>query len=207
MRNEGRRRAVFFLSLLCGDEKRGKKSEKRETEERFFSLSLLTSLPSLLPLCLLFTLVLAAGCFFEQPSLPPSATVTEIEPTTRPAKSPDCHMPVLYADPTVDYKKVAIVDGWGSLKFSEEQVLEVVKRKACETGADALLILTGTQQNTRKLLYEGAPNPARNSQTANQVPGDYLIDREKVPEIGSVGHPGTYVDAVAIIYTEPNARK
>jgi hypothetical protein len=144
----------------------------------------------------------AAGCFLDQ-NLPPSATVTEIEPTTRPARSPDCYMPVLYADPTVDYKKIAIVDGWGSLKASQEQVLEVVKRKACETGADALLILNGTEQTNRKLLYEGAPNPMRNSGTANQVPGDYLIDREKVPDIGSVGHPGTYVDAVAIIYTDP----
>ena len=29
------------------------------------------------------------------------------------------------------------------------------------------------------------------------------MDREKVPDIGSVGHPGTYVDAVAIIYIDP----
>jgi hypothetical protein len=82
-------------------------------------------------------------------------------------------------------------------------VLEEVKRKACETGADALLVLSGTQQNTRKLVYQGAPNPARGSGTADQIPGDYLIDQEKVPDIGAVGHPGTYVDAIAIIYTNP----
>src|SRR5262249_53228132 len=114
----------------------------------------------------------------------------------------NCYMPVLYADPTVDYKKIAIVDGWGSLKSSEDQVLESVKRKACETGADAVLLLSKDRQESRKLVYEGAPNPARNSQTAGQNQGDYLNDREKAAEIGAVGHRGIYVDAVAIIYTE-----
>jgi hypothetical protein len=32
--------------------------------------------------------------------MPPSATVTEIETTTRPAKDPNCYMPVIYAEPT-----------------------------------------------------------------------------------------------------------
>lgn len=158
------------------------------------------------PWIVIWLAVAASACLFSQPSYPPTATVTEIEPSTRPARSPDCNMPVLRSDPTVDYQKIAIVDGWGSLKFSKDQVMDVVKRKACETGADALLVIDSTEQNTRKLLYEGAPNPMRNSQTADQVPGDYLIDREKVPDVGSVGHPGTYVDAVAIIYTDQAAQ-
>jgi hypothetical protein len=152
-------------------------------------------------------LTVAAFACSAEPNLPPVATVTEIEPVSRPAKAPNCYMPVIYADPAVDYKKIAIVDGWGSLKFSQEQVLEVVKSKACETGADALLLLSKTQQESRKLVYEGVPNPARNSQTASQNQGDYLNDREKAPEIGAVGHRGTYVDAVAIIYTDPNPRR
>jgi hypothetical protein len=151
-------------------------------------------------------MVSAWGCSAE-PSQPPVATVTEIEPVTRPAKDPNCYMPVIYTDPTVDYKKVALVDGWSSLKFSQEQVLDAVKRKACETGADALLVLSNTQQESRKLVFEGAPNPARNSQTADQVQGEYLIDREKAPDIGSVGHRGNYVDAVAIIYLDSGSRK
>ncbi len=156
-------------------------------------------------LLLSLLLIVAASACSAEPTQPPMATVTPIEPVTRPAKDPNCYMPVIYADPTVDYKKIAIVDGWGSLKFSQGQVLDVVKRKACETGADALLLLSNTQQESRKLVYEGAPNPARNSQTAAQNQGDYLNDREKAPEIGAVGHRGNYVDAVAIIYTEPNA--
>jgi len=152
-------------------------------------------------------LVLAAAACSSQPTYPPSATVTEIEPSTRPARSPNCNMPVLRADPIVDYQKIAIVDGWGSLKYSRDQVMDVVKRKACETGADALVIIDAAEQNTRKLLYEGAPNPLRNSQTADQVQGDYIMDREKVPDVGSVGHPGTYIDAVAIIYNDPAANR
>lgn len=152
-------------------------------------------------------LLIAASACSSEPNLPPEATVTDIEPVSRPAKDPNCYMPVLYADPTVDYRKVAIVDGWGSLKSSQEQVLDVVKRKACETGADALLLLSKTQQDARKLVYEGVPNPARNSQTAAQNQGDYLNDREKAAEIGAVGHRGIYVDAVAIIYTDSGSKK
>jgi hypothetical protein len=152
-------------------------------------------------------LAAAASACYSQPTYPPSATVTEIQPSTRPARSPDCNMPVLRVDPTVDYQKIAIVDGWGSLRYSEDEVMDVVKRKACETGADALLVIDSTQQENHKILYEGAPNPAHTSQSADQAQGDYILDREKVPEIGSVGHPGTYVDAVAIIYTDPAVRR
>jgi hypothetical protein len=152
----------------------------------------------------LWLIVAAAGCSAE-PNAPPTATVTEIETTTRPAKDPNCYMPVIYAEPTVDYRKVAIVDAWASLKYSQQQVLDEIKRKACETGADAVLMLSGTQQISRNLLYEGAPNSARLAGGANGPPGDYIMDRERESEIGSVGHRGTYVDAVAIVYTSPTA--
>jgi hypothetical protein len=148
----------------------------------------------------LWMLVAAAGCATE-PAMPPTATVTEIETTTRPAKDPNCYMPVIYAEPTVDYRKIAIVDAWASLQYSQAQVLDEVKRKACETGADAVLVLSGAQQDTRRLLYEGMPNPTRLAYGADAPPGDYIMDREKQADIGGVGHRGTYVDAVAIVYT------
>jgi len=147
-------------------------------------------------------LVAAAAC--TEPNMPPTATVTEIETTTRAAKDPNCYMPVIYAEPTVDYRKIALVDAWASLKYSEQQVLEEVKRKACETGADAVLLLSHTQQITRQQLFEGAPNSARLAGGANGPPGDYIMDRERQPDIGGVGHRGTYVDAVAIVYTNSN---
>ncbi len=137
--------------------------------------------------------------------MPPTATVTPIETTARPAKDPNCYMPVIYAEPTVDYKKVAIVDAWASLKYSEDQVLAEIKRKACETGADAVLYLSGSQQKSRRLLYEGAPNPNREASGAAETEADYIADREKTSDIGTVGHRGTYVDAVAIVYTDQSA--
>lgn len=147
-------------------------------------------------------LLLVASACATEPEMPPTANVTEIETTTRAAKDPNCYMPVIYAEPTVDYRKIAIVDAWASMKYSQKEVLDEVKRKACETGADAVLVLSGTQQNTRQLLYEGMPNPTRLAYGADAPPGDYIMDREKQPDVGGVGHRGTYVDAVAIVYTE-----
>lgn len=151
----------------------------------------------------LWLLVAVAAC--TEPAMAPTANVTEIETTTRPAKDPNCYMPVIYAEPTVDYRKIAIVDAWASLNYSQQQVLDEVKRKACETGADAVLVLSGAQQVTRRELYEGEPNPTRLAYGANAPPGDYIMDREKQPDIGGVGHRGTYVDAVAIVYTNTPA--
>ncbi|HEV3112701.1 MAG TPA: hypothetical protein VGY99_19625 [Candidatus Binataceae bacterium] len=153
----------------------------------------------------LWMLVAVAACATE-PTMPPTANVTEIETTTRAAKDPNCYMPVIYAEPTVDYRKIAIVDAWASLQYSQQQVLEEVKRKACETGADAVLVLSGNQQVTRRQLYEGEPNPTRLAYGADAPPGDYIMDRERQPDIGGVGHRGTYVDAVAIVYTDSSSK-
>ncbi len=163
----------------------------------------MTAVTNFARFCLGLCFILALAACGAEPNTPPSATVTEIETTTRPAKDPNCYMPVIYAEPTVDYRKIAIVDAWASLKYSQAQVLEEVKRKACETGADAVLLLSGSQQEGRRLLYEGAPNPTRLAGGASTPPGDYIMDREKEAEVGSVGHRGTYIDAVAIIYAAP----
>jgi len=151
-------------------------------------------------------LVVAAVACSTEPDMPPTAAVTEIETTSRPAKDPNCYMPIIYAEPTVDFRKIAIVDAWASLKYSEQQVLDEVKRKACETGADAVLVLSGTKQDNRRLLYTGAPNPTRLAYGADAPPGDYIMDREHQPDIGGVGHRGTYVDAIAIVYSNPGAQ-
>jgi hypothetical protein len=148
-------------------------------------------------------IIVFPACSIE-PNMPPTATVTPIQTTSRPAKDPNCYMPIIYVEPTVDYQKVAIVDAWASLKYSEDQVLAEIKRKACETGADAVLYLSGSQQATRRLLYTGAPNAARGA-SGSEVEGDYINDRDNQPAIGTVGHRGTYVDAVAIVYTNQSA--
>ncbi len=91
--------------------------------------------------------IAAAGCAHVL-SLPPQVTLTEVEPSGRAAKPPDCNMPVLRHEPLRDFRKVAIVEGLGNLYASEADVLPAVQRKACETGADAIVILTSRAQTS-----------------------------------------------------------
>jgi hypothetical protein len=152
----------------------------------------------------MWLMVFTAAC--SEPNMPPTAAVTPIETITRPAKDPNCYMPVIYSEPTVDYQRIAIVDAWASLDYSEAQVLEEIKRKACETGADAVLMLSGNEQATRKLLYEGPPNQARTASGTTES-REIINDMEHQADVGSVGHRGTYVDAVAIVYGNPSNNK
>ena len=102
-------------------------------------------------------------------SLPPQATVAEVEPSGRAAKPPDCDMPILRHEPLTDYRKVAIVEGLGNRFAAEDEVMPVVRRKACETGADAIVIMisraqtsesmTGYYINAVAIVY-GKRNPA-----------------------------------------------
>src|SRR6266446_1716394 len=70
--------------------------------------------------------VVASGCAHVL-SLPPQATLAEIEPSGRAAKPPDCAMPVLRHEPLTDFRKVAIVEGTGNVYASEADVLPVVQ--------------------------------------------------------------------------------
>ncbi|WP_331958032.1 hypothetical protein [Candidatus Binatus sp.] len=112
--------------------------------------------------------IAAAGCA-RVISLPPQVTLAEVEPSGRAAKPPDCNMPVLRHEPLGDFRKVAIVEGLGNVYASEADVLPAVQRKACETGADAIVILTSRAQtsesttgyyiNSVAIVY-GKENPA-----------------------------------------------
>ena len=91
--------------------------------------------------------IAAAGCA-RVVSLPPQVTLSEVEPSGRAAKPPDCNMPVLRHEPLTDYRKVAIVEAMGNRFAEESDVLPAVQRKACETGADAIVVLTSKAQTT-----------------------------------------------------------
>ena len=91
--------------------------------------------------------IAVAGCAHVI-SLPPQVTLSEVEPSGRAAKPPDCNMPVLRHEPLTDFRKVAIVEGLGNVYASEADVLPAVQRKACETGADAIVILTSRAQTS-----------------------------------------------------------
>lgn len=121
--------------------------------------------------------IAAAGCAHIV-SLPPQVTLSEVEPSGRAAKPPDCNMPVLRHEPLTDFRKVAIVEGLGNVFASEADVLPAVQRKACETGADAIVILTSRAQtseastgyyiNSVAIVY-GKENPAA-AGTAYKIP-------------------------------------
>jgi hypothetical protein len=94
-------------------------------------------------------LALAAGC--HEVVLPPQATLTEIEPSGRAAKGPDCTMPILRSEPLADFRKVAIIEGLGSRYADEHDVMPVVVRKACESGADAIVVLASKGQTSENM--------------------------------------------------------
>jgi len=80
-------------------------------------------------------------------------------------------MPVLYTEPLADYRKVAIIDALGAPSVEEKDLLPVIKRKACETGADAMVVVTSKAQHSET--------------AAGMVAG---------------GQTGYYISAVAIVY-------
>ena len=119
----------------------------------------------------------AVGCA-RVVSLPPQVTLSEMEPSGRAAKPPDCDMPVLRHEPLRDFRKVAIVEGLGNVYATEAEVLPAVQRKACETGADAIVVNTSKAQtsesatgyyiNSVAIVY-GKENPTA-AGTAYKIP-------------------------------------
>jgi hypothetical protein len=85
-------------------------------------------------------------------SFPPQVKYSEIESPGRAAKPPDCDMPVLRSEPLRDFRKVAIIEGTGNVYAEEKDVLPAVRRKACESGADAIIILTSKSQTTEGMV-------------------------------------------------------
>jgi len=136
---------------------------------------------------------------------PMEVSVTQLAPYVNAAKNPDCAIPVLNTMPMGTYTQVAIVEAWADLKDSKDDVLPALRRKACETGADAVVILNSTHQDVKQLLYQASPNEQLNDTTQQNVyagQGDYIQEMEHTRRIGEAGHNGLYIDAVAITYNK-----
>jgi len=84
--------------------------------------------------------------------VPPHIDYTEIQASGTAAKPPNCDIKVLRHDPLADYRKVGIIEATGSVYANESDILPLVKRKACESGADAIIILTSKSQTTEDLV-------------------------------------------------------
>jgi hypothetical protein len=142
-----------------------------------------------------------AGCASQH--VPLTVEVTQLAPYEHAAKSPDCQMPVLNSMPLTDYEQVAIVEAWADLKDQTSDVLPALQRKACETGADALVVIDSSHQDIKNLLYRASPNEAQtdvDSKNGAPAPGAYIQEAEHTRRMGEAGHNGLYIDAVAINY-------
>jgi len=159
------------------------------------------SLSGALLAALCAALALSAGCSTER--TPMQVTVTQLAPYVNAAKDPGCAIPVLNTMPIGTYSQVAIVEAWADLKDSQDDVLPALRRKACETGADALVILNSTHQDVKQLLYQASPNEQLNETTQQNVYAgqkEYIQEMEHTRRMGEAGHNGLYIDAVAITY-------
>jgi len=141
--------------------------------------------------------------------VPMQVNITQLANYARPAQPPECHMTVLTAMPLTTFKEVAIVEAWADLKDDKSDVIPAMRRKACETGADALVITNSQHQDIKNFLYQASPNETLNEATQKDVyagQGEYIKAAEHTHRIGEAGHNGFYMDGVAIDYTfEPPA--
>ena len=155
-----------------------------------------------MPLTAAILLLGLGGC--AQRHDPPQVMVTPLTEYSSAAKGPECAMPVLDGVPPRTYKQVAIVEGWGDLDQGPE-VIEAARRRACETGADALLVVTGKTQKVVKNVYDAQPNEnadAANSGGSDVRHGQYIHQQEYQPAPGEAGHTGYYFDTIAIVYSD-----
>jgi hypothetical protein len=148
-----------------------------------------------------------AGCSSQKDPL--TVEVTQIAPYEHAAKPPDCNMPILDSLPLTNYEQVAIVEAWADLKDQPDQVMPELQRKACETGADALVVVNSAHQDIKNLLYRATPNEAQtdmDSKSGSASSGDYIREAEHTRRLGEAGHNGLYIDAVAIDYSAPSGK-
>ncbi|MGH7905975.1 MAG: hypothetical protein ACREP6_05050 [Candidatus Binataceae bacterium] len=162
-----------------------------------------------LSLRLAFALVIAAcagiaGC--AEQDQPPQIMVTPLGEYTRPARAPGCKMPLLQTEPARNYQQVAIVEGWGALDQGP-QVETAARKEACQTGADALMLVSAARQKVVKNLYAATPNTESektNGASMRNQQGQYIHQKEYKPTAGEAGYTGFYLDAVAIIFDKNN---
>ncbi len=150
---------------------------------------------------MILALATIAGCAAEKQPL--EIELTQIAPYNRAAKPPSCEMPLLDKMPLTQFQQVAIVEAWADKRDDQSDVLPALQRKACETGADALVIINSKHQDIKNLLYRASPNEQMTETTeknAYATSADYIQEAEHTRRIGEAGHNGFYIDAVAINY-------
>jgi hypothetical protein len=141
--------------------------------------------------------MLAGGCFeVEVPA--PSATVSPMTAVMRPARPPNCSLEVLHSMPAADVQQLALVDTWGDESAKDRDLLQVLKRKGCEVGADAVVITSDKSQ------HEGDQLPGYDTKVGSDVANNAanVSARMHDPTVGEVGHGGHYMSGVAIAFVK-----
>ena len=97
------------------------------------------------------------------------------------------------------------MEAWADVNEDPAKVLPELKRQACATGAQALLIVSGKKQDVKSLLYGVTPNESETQVTLGQTalrtrPPNTSIRCSIRPRVGEDGHTGYYIDALAIDY-------
>ena len=150
-------------------------------------------------LTLLGIALFLGGCFeFEVPA--PSATVSPMTSIMRPAKGPNCPLQVLSTMPAADVQQLALIDTWGDQSANDADLLPVLKSKACEVGADAVVITSDKSQHEGEQL-EGYDAGVHSSVGGHGAPAN-VSERMHDPSVGEVGHGGHYMSGVAIAFTK-----
>lgn len=145
------------------------------------------------------------GCSAKQLP-PPQAIVSPMTTYMRPAKPPDCPMPVLHTMPTAGHREIALVDAWGQEATKDARLVKIIQRKACGLGADAVVITSDHSQEQGPMLLGWGPGP--HTQVGGEASGANISAREHPPAVGEVGHGGHYMNAIAIVYgTGHSARR
>ncbi len=144
----------------------------------------------------------AAGCASHP--MPPKASFTQTATFDRPPKPDDCFMPVLQREPLTEHRRIAIVEAWGA-EDQEDQVLAALKSSGCQTGADALVIVEDQSQANPNIAKFGLPLSNQDEEARMDMTQGQRFKRDSTPKIGEAGHPGYYLDSVAIVYDKIKA--
>ncbi len=134
------------------------------------------------------------GCAHVQTHAP-VVSATPMGNYMLPAKAPDCAMPVLSDMPQRDFHQVAIVEVYADRSAPDAELRELLRRKACAVGADALVL------NAERVQKEG--ELIRGSEAGQPAVGPGSEDPygpKHHPVVGEVGHAERYMSGIAIVY-------
>jgi hypothetical protein len=158
---------------------------------------------------MLMAAALGWGCLSPAAVNPPIVNVTPMGLAMRPAKPPDCAMPVLDSMPLANHQQLALLDAWGDLAVKDDELLTYLKREGCQLGADAVVLTSEQKQHEGDLIRGVAPgrfgNIGPGSEQSEQG-GHIGIDPQGGGKthhavVGEAGHPGRFMGGVAIVYT------